>query len=364
MARLLVRCLFLVAFLSGPVAADTVALRNGHPDRHVVVKGDTLWGIAAKFLEDPWRWPQVWDVNPQLANPHLIYPGDVIYLTLVDGEPRLAVEPGRDRPAAVESGAVAEPATVKAVPGDRLEPRIRESAVDQAIAAIPLDAIRQFLSDSQVVLTEEELNAAPYVFEGEEGRLMSAAGNRVYVRSIPVADATRYGIYRIGDPYRRPGTREVLGVQATFVATARLEVTGDPATMLITRSVRETLRGDRVLPASDVDRAPRFLPRPVDADMEAQIIAVLDGVERVGQFQVVVIDRGGQDGLADGHVFGVFDQGGQVRDTLHKDPEARVRLPDLKGGVVMVFRTFDRVSYGLVMSATRALRVGNKLRRP
>ena len=321
-------------------AAQEVALNPDHPDRYVVKRGDTLWDIAARFLRDPWLWPEIWYVNPQIENPHLIYPGDVISLAYIDGKPRLVLERGRR--------------TVK------LSPRVRELPLDEAIPTIPLDAIRPFLSRPRV-LGEGEFEAAPYVVASADEHLIAASGMRVYARGVDRGRGARYAVLRRGEVYRDPDTGEVLGLEAIHVADAEVQRGGDPAVLVLRRSSRATLPGDRLFPVGEDRYTDNFLPRAPERQVQGRIISVFDGVSRIGQYQVVVLNRGARDGMEPGHVLAVYRAGETIRDPVRKE---KVTLPDERAGIVMVFRTFDRVSYALVMSATRAIRVLDRVRNP
>lgn len=334
------------ALLCSPaLLADTVALQPDHPDRYVVKKGDTLWDISQTFLQDPWRWPEIWQVNPQIENPHLIYPGDVIALVFgPDGKPQLQLLRGRQ--------------TVK------LEPQARSTPLREAIPPIPMDAIAQFLNDSRAVLTPETLENAPYIVESMDSHLIAGTGDRIYVRSIPDRTNTRYNVYRPGAVYKRPGTDTILGYEALYVGDATLERVGDPATLELSRTVRETLVGDRLLPVGEETIQQNFFPHPPAKNVDGSILKVVDGVSQIGQYQVVVIDLGTNDGMEQGNVLAVFKRGDTIRDVVTKERDQRVKLPDERSGLVMVFRPFERVSYALVMSATRTLHINDAVRNP
>ena len=333
---------------SGVLLADTVKLRADHPDKYTVKKGDTLWDISAKFLQSPWKWPEVWSYNPQIKNPHLIYPGDVVYLEYdAQGRPILRVSRGQ--------------------PTVKLSPKVHASRVDTPISSIPLNAIEQFLGEPRV-LSQREVDNAGYILAGKDARLMSGAGDRVYARGlIPGEDPnSTYAVLRIGKAYRNPGAKsgDILGYEALHVADAQVIDFGDPSTLIVKDSTRETLVGDRLVPkkASGLDQA--FIPKPPETPIEGQIIAVIDGVSRVGQFQTVVLNRGEQDGLETGHVLAVFQAGKQVRDYNAKKRGEKVTLPDQRAGIVLVYRTFDQVSYALVMEAERDMAVYDKVENP
>lgn len=325
---------------SAMAATPAVALVPDPPSRYTVVRGDTLWHISSRFLRDPWRWPEVWHVNPQVENPHLIYPGDVITLRYVDGKPVLEVQ--------------------RAVrPAVTLTPEAREVPGAGAVAAIPLDAIRPFLNRPRV-LNEGELEAAPYVLSMESERLLGGAGTRFYARGLS-ADGGRYNVLRQGQVYRHPVTDEVLGHEALHVGDAHLQRAGDPGTLMIDRSRQEVLRGDRLLPAEREEWDHRFVPRPPERDVDGHIIAVMDGVSQIGQHQVVVLDLGRRDGMEPGHVLAIHRRGAMVQDDIARE---KVRLPDERAGELMVFRAFDRVSYALVMRATMPMKVLDTVHRP
>jgi hypothetical protein len=333
---------------SSTALADTIKLKSDAPDKYTVVKGDTLCDISAHFLQSPWKWPEVWSYNPQIKNPHLIYPGDVVYLEYdAQGNPILRVSRGQ--------------ATVK------MAPQVRSTRVDAPIATIPLNAIEQFLGQPRV-LSKREIDNAGYVLAGKDARLMSGSGDRIYARGlIPGEDPnSTYAVLRIGKPYRNPGAKagDILGYEALHVADAQVVDFGDPSTLFVKDSTRETLVGDRLIPkkASGLDQA--FIPKPPATPIEGQIIAVIDGVSRVGQFQTVVLNQGEQDGLETGHVLAVWQAGKVVRDHNAKKRGEKVTLPDQRAGIVLVYRTFDRVSYALVMEAERDMAVFDRVQNP
>ena len=347
----------LVFFMGASTAmADTVKLRKDHPDKYTVVKGDTLWDISAKFLESPWRWPEVWSYNPQIKNPHLIYPGDVVYLEYdASGKPVLKVSRGAPQ--------------VKITPSDvnKLSPHIRKTRVDTPIATLPLNAIQQFLGQPRV-LSAREIKDAAYIVSSKDDRLISGARDKIYARGIrPGQDPnSTYAVLQIGKAYRNPGAArdDILGYEALQVADAKVINYGDPSTLVILDSSRETIVGDRLVPkkASGVDET--FIPRPPATQINGQIIAVIDGVSRIGQYQTVVINKGEQDGLETGNVLAVYEKGRTVRDEFSGRPDDEVKLPDQRAGIAMVYRTFDQVSYALIMEAYSDMRVDDMVRNP
>lgn len=335
--------LLLAAAISTVVFADTVALNPNHPDRYVVVKGDTLWDISARFLRDPWLWPEVWYVNPQIENPHLIYPGDVISLVYVDGQPQLRLQRGQR--------------TIK------LSPQVRREPLERAIPTIPVDAIKQFLT-RPLVVEKDELANAPYIVESADEHLITGAGDRVYVRGIDGEAYRSYNVVRPGEPYVDPDTGEVLGYEALFLADAQVQRFGDPATLKVVRSEREAGIGDRLVPVIDEEIHTTFYPRAPEGDIDGRIISVVDGVSQIGQYAVVTINRGKREGLEPGHVLRIWQAGETIVDQVSGKKNDKVTLPDEDAGLLLVFRSFDKVSFGLVMEATRPIHVLDKVTKP
>ncbi|MCL4316631.1 MAG: LysM peptidoglycan-binding domain-containing protein [Gammaproteobacteria bacterium] len=354
MNKMLCGLLLSAALVTSVAGADVLELNPGHPERYTVVKGDTLWDISARFLKDPWRWPDIWKANPQVKNPHLIYPGDVLVLVIVNGVPELRLEREGEARNTI-----------------RLSPQVRSSEIVRAIPTIPLDVIQPFLTRPRVV-TSEEMQAAPYIVQSADEHLIAATGNRVYVRGIQGEAQERYSVLRLGQAYHDPDAsaeakkkkQDVLGYEAIYVADAVLLQGGDPATFALDGSRQEARNGDRLLPASIQEQEASFQPRPPGGDVRGRIISVIEGVSQVGQYQVVVLNLGAQQGMEAGHVLAAYQAGHEVRDLVSPDPKDTVKLPDEHAALLMVFRPFERVSYALVMKATRPLRVGDKVRTP
>jgi hypothetical protein len=331
-----------------------IPLAAGHPDEYVVKLGDTLWDIAATFLKDPWYWPEVWYVNPQVENPHLIYPGDVLALVMIDGQPRITTVRGS---------------------AYRLSPSARSTPLDEAINSIPYEQIAAFLSKG-LVLERAQINQLPYVLSTRGDHLIAATGNDVYVRGgEPAATGTRYSLVHVGDQLRDPDDNRVVGYQGILIGEGTLSRGGDPATIVLTQSNRETLEGDRLVPET-VDIPLNFFPKAPEIDVDGRIISVVDGVSLIGQFQVVVMNRGARDGVAPGDVLTVFQAGDVVRDRYANRSFSgggmlsafgageAVKLPDEQAGTVMVFKVYDRIAYGLVMEATSDIHVLDAVRSP
>lgn len=320
-------------------------LKPDAPERYTVKKGDTLWGISEKFTDDPWQWPEIWYQNAQIENPHLIFPGDIIGLISINGETRLTV---------MNRGE--ESRTVKLQPTARIEP------IESAIPAVPQDAIRGFLRHHQVT-TKEELAQAPRVIAGREGRVMMGAGDKVYARGkYPEEIPASYGIYRRGKAYVDPQTREVLGLEAQEIGRADVVAKdGDILTLELTSTNQQVAAGDVLLASADRKLVANYYPKVPSHPITGQILAVSGGVSQIGQYDVVVLNRGERDGLEVGNVLLVNQTGAIVYDRAAGD---RVRLPDERAGSLMVFRTYEKMSYGLIMRATQAMRVGDRIVNP
>lgn len=338
--RLLTGIWFLL--LSGFSTADEIELNPSHPQTYIVVPGDTLWDIAGRFLAKPWQWPEIWHENPQVRNPHWIYPGDELTLTYVSGRPRLQVT----RPSEL-----------------RLSPEVRATPLARAIPLIPLNAIRQFLTHPKVV-SASEMENAPYVvgFVGEH--IAGGAGDGVYVRAIERSDQSSYMAYRPGRAYKDGVTGELLGYEALYVAEAGLQATGDPATLQLTQTDREVLIGDRVMPVESERMQMNYEPHAPKQLIRGSIISVVDGVTQIGQYQVVIIDRGLADGVETGHVLDIRRLSRNERDIISRRVGETVAMPEEKEGVLMVFQPFDRVSFALIMNATRAIHLGDVVQTP
>lgn len=329
-------------------SGDEIVLHPNYPARYVVRSGDTLWEIASRFLRDPWRWPDVWDFENKIENPQFIYPGDVVVLVKTNGKPMLKVQ-----------RSPAKAATT------RLTPRIRATKLDRAIPTLPVDAIKQFVSQPRV-LAERELESSGYVVASSGDHLVGGIGDQIYARGLPAGKNTSFAIYRTGKAYQNTDGKsdELLGYEAIYVGTAMVKTFGDPATLQITDANRETLIGDRLLPMARPESEPQWVPRAPDAPVEGRIINVVDAVARVGQFQTVVLNLGEFDGLQRGHVLAVYRAGTDARDVVSSDSRDSIQLPDTRAGLAMVFRTFDRVSYALIMKAEQDIRLHDAVRKP
>jgi LysM repeat protein len=335
-----------------PAASGEVPVVNPSAPKHYVVKkGDTLWGIASMYLRDPWLWPEVWIINPQIPNPHLIYPGDKLLLAYSgDGRPQVSVE---------------EPGVV------RLDPRLRSSPLETSIPTIPYSAIQGFLSHPTVI-TSEEIRRAPYVLAIRDMHEVAGAGLEVYVSNLDAQQNARFNIVHVEEPLRDPDDGTLVGYEGVYTATALVERAGHPAKAALIDTARETLRGDRLVSA-DEETPVNFELRAPASDIHGHIIAVIGGTDLIGQFQVVAINRGKRHGLEPGTVLAIDSAGDVVRDVYRNGKNIgssnssfapKVRLPEERTGTLLVFKVFDRVSYGLVVGASDIINRGDIVRNP
>ncbi|HSE00529.1 MAG TPA: LysM peptidoglycan-binding domain-containing protein [Burkholderiales bacterium] len=383
------------------MAADASALQEGAPDQYVVVRGDTLWGISGRFLKDAWRWPEVWRMNQeQLRNPHRIFPGDVIVLDREGAEVRLRLVRPEDAAAVPVPGAAPTPVaprdTVKLSPRTRAEP-----LADKAIPAIPPSAIEPFLS-RPLVVGRDELDSAPSVLATQENRVAIGAGSVAYAEGLDSEKGLDWQLFRRGDALIDPDTDETLGYQATYLGEARVIRRGNPATLEITKSAQEIYTGDRLLPAAKERPTFSYVPRAPAKQVRGRIMSIYpNNVGETGPLGIVALSKGSNDGLEVGHVLAIYRSQNTLRYATRMAPlygrqglsgsdsprsyyeeritprdaplyergrritvdEAR-KLPDERYGLVMVFRTFDRASFGLVMNASRPVEVNDVVTNP
>ncbi|MEQ1598965.1 MAG: LysM peptidoglycan-binding domain-containing protein [Methylotenera sp.] len=365
-----------LACLSFNVIADEIQLQKNHPDRYTVVKGDTLWGISGKFLKDPWQWPKVWKMNrEQIKNPHLIYPGDVVALDTSSGSPQLRL--------------LHETVT--------LEPGVRIEELDkEAIFTISPSVITPFLSQP-LLIENGKLDSAPRIISGQDNRVILSPGTRVYISEIKEGEGTHWNIYRPGEQLIDPDTKEVLGTEAIYLGDTDIARYGAPATGDIVRAKEEIFTKDRLVVSPDEFKS-SFVPHAPETQINGRIMRIYGGVAEGGPNTVVSINRGKSDGLEEGHVLAINRYGKVIKDPEYKKPDSnsvvpeekklkelnfdvktgpdgkkivnfekepvqtqvkmepgQVKLPDERVGLLMVFRTFDRVSYGLIMNSTDSI---------
>ena len=325
-----------LAGLGVGISAQGQELRSDHPDEYVVQRGDTLWDISTVFLNEPWLWPEIWHVNTQIANPHLIYPGDRLRLVYIDGQPRISLDRGVVR----------------------LQPQIRSLSHEEAISSVPVEELADFFSRSRVI-SKAELEAAPYMIAGPEGRILGGANDRFYARGTFLNDVRFYQVFSPGEEYVDPDTDEVLGVQAQIKGLARYQSTrGEVTTLGLEESYREISIGDVLLPLEEEIFDGSIFPEVPGFAVNGQIIAIEDGVLKAGQFDIVAINRGENHGLDVGHLLSIWERGETIKDRKVGD---KVVLPDEEVAMMMVVKTFDKMSFGLVLQSERPVSVGYKV---
>lgn len=342
---------------AAPQPADEPQLQKNHPDSYTVQKGDTLWSIASRFLTKPWMWPKIWHANTEIANPNLIYAGDTIKLNYVDGKAQLTVTRG-------EAGR-----TVKLSPGagaggygQKLEPRVRTEPLSNPIPAIPLEAISAFLTGDRI-LKVGVLDSAPYMVGGSQNHITAGAGDVFYARGHIDKAMPAYRVYRKGKTYRDEKTGEVLGEQAIDIGTVKVEKIEDHnmVRLSVMRSTQEVLPGDRLLPTEEHSVESVFYPSALPKEINAEIIDVASGVNNVGPMSVVVLNKGLRDGLQVGNILAIYQKGGKAKDPVTGD---WITLPNERAGLLMAFNLFEKTCYALVLTADRALSVGDVLKNP
>jgi hypothetical protein len=335
---------------------SNIPLAENAPDEYVVKAGDTLWDISSVYLRDPWYWPEIWYVNPQVANPHLIYPGDVLKLVYIDGQPRLTIA---ER---AEGGSGSK----------RLSPQVRREPSSRAITAVPYDVIAGF-AGRPVLLDKDQVNKAPYIVAMRDGHIIGGIGNELYARGLKDAEPeSRYSIIHVEGEIVDPESKDVLGYTGTYVGSGPVATVGDPAKLVMTESNREALQGDKLFPES-TEVGVDFVPHAPEADIDATVIAVKD-MTIMGQYNVVALNRGSKAGLEAGHVLAIEKAGDVVRDKYSKGGlNARtgslkrgknVQLPAERAGIVMIYKTYERMSFALLMDATHEIREGDRAARP
>ncbi len=341
-----------------PVAAPApepepeIVIKPSAPETYVVVKGDTLWDISTMYLQDPWYWPEIWHANPQIANPHLIFPGDVITLYYVGGKPRLTVDGGP---------------RIEGLPTNKLEPQIRTSDLSTDDLVIPVQSVQSFIIRPDV-LDEKSVNGAPYIVGTQEGRLIYGEGYTVYVKGLEDAKPNdQFDIYHPNKKLYDPDTGKVLGIETLYVGSAVVLAGGEPATVKLSKMTREALRNDILFPSDDFNQDRNFMPHPPPEGMSAKIISLHKALVQVGQYQVAVIDVGAKDGVEKGHVFVTYRKGSVVAEGPRSNrlgAYSKTQLPDEKSGLMMIFRVLDEVSYGLMMDSLIPVRIGDLAKAP
>jgi len=322
-------------------------IRNDAPDRHIVVKGDTLWDISGKFFKDPWKWPQIWGFNKDtIKDPHWIYPGDVIFLDRNSGTLRLG-QAGSAGPGAISgtaaSGVAGTGGAGETGSTETLYPKAFEvPSPHDAIPSIPANVIAPFLSQP-LVIEKDALDDAPTLIGAREGRVILGNDDTAFVKDLPSDKGTQWQIYRPGKTFVDPDTGEELGIEAIYLGNAEVRHFADISTIAITRSVQEIYAGDRmVLP--DIKAVNAYLPRAPETKISASVISIYGAVSQGGQDSIITLNKGKRDGLQIGHVLALYHKGEDVN--FQGD---NYTLPDERYGLAFVFRVFNKVSYALVM---------------
>ena len=325
--------LCLIALCSSMAVAQSESeFLNGHPERYVVKEGDTLWDIAKKFLRDPWRWPHIWRDNEQIANPHLIFPGDLLVVT---SDNRIKVV--------------------------RLEPKVYQQALDRAIPTIPPNVIQPFLT-SALIVEAGELEKSGHVVSGVEDELNFGKYSKFYARDIEDTSAEEYRLFRVGRELYDPESGELLGIEGIHLGDARMDRVGEDVSKLQVISSNQEIRAsDRLVPILEETPLPYYQPHSSSEKLTGWILYAPQGVREVGRFDVVIITGGSEDGMEEGHVLkALWHRGKSIDATTGESYE----IPDEESGLMLVFRVFDRLSYALVMEANRAISVGDRYESP
>lgn len=322
-------------------AQKPLELAADAPERHIVVPGDTLWGISSKFLKDPFRWPELWKMNAeQVRNPHRIYPGQVLILDRSGGDPRLRL------------GNLV-----------KLGPQVHVEVPPKEIPAIPAQAIEPFLAQP-LVINPGEFDTVPRIVATQENRVFTGTGDLIYVTNNADPNVKRWQIFRPGRPLVDPENNEPLGIEAVYLGNAQPAGALSDVLPLEVTSVKEEIgRGDYVVPAPP-PQVMSYVPHAPEKDIEARIMTIYGGVGEGAANAVVSISRGKNDGLEVGHVLALYRAGASVTNRFENDEPVTHTLPDERYGLAFVFRVFDRVSYALVTSSSRTVLLGDRLRKP
>ncbi|MGJ8688712.1 MAG: LysM peptidoglycan-binding domain-containing protein [Gammaproteobacteria bacterium] len=342
---LLQKCLIGAVFLGTVLSASaqTLSLSATSPDTYVVKQGDTLWDISTTFLDEPWRWPEIWQQNPNVADPDLIYPGDVLNLVYIDGNPRIVMERG----------------SRQAV---RLSPQVRESPLLSPIPVIPRAAIDGFLARNRIV-DKETFESAPYILSSLSGNLLMGAGHELYAKGEWTAGVSQYEVFRLGASYVDKETKDLLGQEVINLGSLRIvSDEGDDLKKALVLSSKEELKaGDRLLPleASAIDS--RFFPTTPEQGLSGEIIGLLDNKSKAAQFESIVFNIGEAEGLRVGDILTIEKSGALVRDPI---TNKWVSLPTNEIGIVLTYKTFAKLSYGVILSLTEPASAGDILSTP
>ncbi|HAT41107.1 MAG TPA: peptidoglycan-binding protein [Rheinheimera sp.] len=365
-------------------SAEQLTIKSDAPKSYTVKQGDTLWDISGMYLEKPWLWPSLWKMNPQVANPHLIYPGDVLHLTYdADGKPVLSVSNQTVAKLSPDtSGSAMANGEVRGGDVRKLSPEARKTLKSsKAITTLPLQMIRPFLTYEQA-LTEEQINGLPYVLGADEQVKNVSSGHILYVRG-KVDQGAAYGVYRKGKQYVDPASGEVLGYETKLVGTARVFRTGnpdqnEPGSLKVVDVKQEIRQGDRLLPAADGQSLPAFFSmRKPEQPIAGVIIDTTSNLREFSTWDIVVLNKGAQDNVKAGYMFGIYRRSPAVVDTASgpvytsdatlyqqvtggHDGEP-IQMPEEKIGDLMVFKVAERTSFAIVTGTRKPIRVGDTI---
>lgn len=350
-----IKMLLAALFVASIAMADTIRLNPDAPERYVVVKGDTLWDISGMFLENPWQWPEIWALNQQIDNPHLIYPGDELALVWIEGQQRITT---------IRRGSEGNTIRLRPNEGDgtvTLQPAVRATPIENAIPAIERQHIQAFLNGNRIV-SAQTLADSGYVVAGEEGRRLLGVGDRMYARGEWQGADPSYEVFEPGVEIIDNETGELLGVEAISLGEARLErVQGPIGTFDVVRSFENIGPNDRLLslPAETVQ--PVFYPSEPEAPILGEVVHVPGGVAYAGQFDVIIINKGEAEGIVPGNVIQIWRQGAMVTDPQTGEI---MQLPNEAGGTGMIFRTFEKLSYVLILESETPVEIGDAISNP
>ena len=404
MRKAIISLILLLTPVVSAHAAEAQDLKDDAPDRYTVVRGDTLWDISGRFLKDVWRWPELWRMNQvQIQNPHLIFPGDVIVLDRSGADVQLRLLRGGEGqpPEAPPGQPTPDTPIASGTDALKISPKVRiEPLGAKAIPSIPPSIIEPFLS-RPLVVSQNELDSAPSILATEENRVAIGASSLAYAEGLTKDKGEIWQVFRRGDALIDPETRETLGYEATYLGEARVLRFGEQSTIEITKSVQEIYVGDRLLPASKEKPVFAYVPRAPGKPVRGRIVSTYGSLGETGPAGIVALSRGAKDGLEVGHVLAIYRNQSTARYELRTSPlygrqgfsfsdsprtyyseqvtprdadiysrgkrirqEDIAKLPDERYGLVMVFRTFDRAAFGLVMQASRPVAVADHVTNP
>jgi hypothetical protein len=339
--------------VEAPVADPSMGLQENVPSRYVVVRGDTLWGISSRFLKNPWKWPDLWGINKDVVrNPHWIYPGDVLILDLTGATPRLRLEGEADGGMSRWMGYELQVS--------QLKPQMRGEALNALpIPTIPAKILDPFLTRSLVV-DPAQIAAAPVIVANTDKRVVVSAGDTAYVTGLDPRKGNKWQVFRQGRVFQDPDTKEILGFEAVYLGDAAVTGFGDVSTIQIVSARQEIAKGDRLAVVPQLQTTP-YIPRAPERSIRGRVIAGSDStVYELGTYSVVVLNRGRRDGLEVGHVLGLYRSEG----SLPLGDNKLIALPEQRYGVLLVFRTFEKMAFGVVMASRSPVNVRDIVRNP